>query len=513
MRLVGSCRTEYAAVTLFAALVGGAEGLVHPLLMKAIFDEAASRAEFARFVYLVLGYLALGLSINVSIYLLSLWQLKLDNKIVKQVSDRLLRAYFSKDYRDVLREGSGYYVSRIRSDVKDGVIPMLALVRTTAVKAVTFVALVSVLIFISWQAFLILSAIIPIATVVSLLVGKKIRGLTSMERDKEAVLLDALSKSVGAFKMVCSFGLGARTLGTFSARMDEVLDTGYRKFRVIRLLQGASDLTMVVSDVCSIFVGALFVFRRQMSFGSFIAFMNAFWRSATTLIEIFRQWAELHSHAATVSRVVAFIDEPPAAPYHRTGNAVAANGIGYGYDATPVISDFSMRLEPGNRALIVGQNGTGKTTLANILSGYLSPSQGQLELPARISAVTLPALFPPIKVRELGADAGLLGLFGIDEPEILDAYPDQLSAGQQQKLSLALALSQDADLYVLDEPLSNLDVRSRPIAMREIQHRTHGRILVVIMHGAEEYHSLFDRVLILGEDAALAQPHSAAVTG
>ncbi len=512
MLVLGKFRTEYSAVTLCAALVGGVEGLLHPLLMKAIFDEASSRGDFGHFVYLVLGYLTLGLTLNISIYLLSLWQMKLENKVVRQVSGNLLRAYFTKDYRDVLREGDGSYVSRIRSDVKDGVVPMLNLVRTITVKAVTFFALISVLIFISWQAFLILAAIIPIATMTSIVVGKKIRGLTAIERDKEAVLLNALTKSVAAFKMVCSFNMAPKTLSAFSRNMDDALDSGYKKFRVIRLLQGASDLTMVISDVCSIFIGALFVFRKQMTIGSFIAFMNAFWRSATTLIEIFRQWAELHSHAATLSRVVAFMNEAPAVPYHRTGRAVSATAISYSYDANPLISGFSMHLQPGESALIVGQNGSGKTTLANILAGYLSPSQGQLELPARISAVTLPVMFPPIKVRDLGADNDLLGLFGIDEPEIHDAYPDQLSAGQQQKLSLAMALSQDADLYILDEPLANLDVHSRSIAMKEIQRRTDDKMLVIIMHGAEEYYSTFDRVHMLGEGASYAAPKDAAVT-
>lgn len=513
MLILGKFRVEYAAVTLCAALAGGAEGLIHPLLLKAIFDEASNRDDFGRFVYLVLGYLALGLTINISIYLLSLWHLRLDNKIVRQVSDDLLRAYFTKDYRDVLRDGEGAYVARIRSDVKDGVVPMLALVRTIIVKAVTFVALISVLVFISWQAFLILAAIIPIATLTSILVGKKIRALTTVERDKEAALMTALTKSVGAFKMVGSFSLIPKTLNAFSTRMDDLLNSGYSKFRVVRMLQGASDLTMVISDVCSIFVGALFVFKKQMTIGSFIAFMNAFWRSATTLIEIFKQWAELHGHAATLVRVVDFMQDLPSPSAHRTGNMVSAAAIGYSYDTNPVISGFSMRLAPGDSALIIGHNGSGKTTLANILAGYLSPSHGELELPARISAITLPVLFPPIKVRDLEADKHLLKVFGIDEPDIHDAYPEQLSAGQQQKLSLALALSQDADLYILDEPLSNLDVRSRSIAMKEIKRITSDRILVIIMHGSEEYHSMFDQVHVLGEDASQAGPQSIAISG
>jgi ATP-binding cassette subfamily B protein len=496
---------------LCGAASSGAEALLHPLLMRAIFDTVSTHADFSRFIYLVFGYLALGLSLNGLGYLLSLWEVKLDNKIVAHASTALLGAYFDKNYRDVLRDGSGYYVARIRSDVKDGLVPMLALVRKISASVVMFVTLIAVLIFISWQAFLILSAIIPVATLVTIVVGKKIRGLTILERDQEASLLDTLTKSVNAFKLVCTFKLAPRTLDTFATSMDFVLDSGYRKFRVLRLLQGASDLTMVISDVCSIFVGALFVFRKQMTIGSFIAFMNAFWRSATTLIGIFQQWAELQSHSATVNRLVAFLQQRPGRPQYRVGSAVCATAVSYGYGAEPILSNFSMRVAPGTRALIVGQNGSGKTTLANILAGYLTPSAGQLELPARISAVTLPVQFPPLTVRALRVDPELLALFQIDQSDILEAYPDQLSAGQQQKLSLALALAQDADLYVLDEPLANLDLASRAIAMAEIWRRTEGRTLVMIMHGAGEYTTMFDQVQTLGSAASNAPALEAAL--
>ncbi len=177
----------------------------------------------------------------------------------------------------------------IRSDVKDGVVPMLSVARTTLTQAVTFVALIAALLIISWRAFLVLMAIIPIATTVSVLVGRRIRELTVVERDREAELVSLLTRAVSAFKMVCTFGLGPRTVQAHDRSLREVLDSTYQRFRVVRTLQGASDLTMVISDVCSIFVGALFVFRQQMTLGSFIAFMNAFWRSATTLIGIFKK--------------------------------------------------------------------------------------------------------------------------------------------------------------------------------------------------------------------------------
>ena len=241
MLLLGEYRARYAVLLLFGAAISGAGGMLHPLLIRAIFDTVAVRADFGQFVYLVLGYLALGLSANGGNYLLALWERKLDNKIVARASTDLLDAYFRQDYSAILREGSGYYVARIRSDVKDGLVPMLALVRKLCGSCVLFASLVGVLLFISWQAFLTLAAIIPVATIVSLVVSKKIRGLTILERDQEARLLDVLTRSISAFKLVCTFRMIPATLDTVAGSMTHVLDSGFLKFRVLRRLREELD--------------------------------------------------------------------------------------------------------------------------------------------------------------------------------------------------------------------------------------------------------------------------------
>ncbi|MGH8038714.1 MAG: ABC transporter transmembrane domain-containing protein [Stenotrophomonas sp.] len=478
-------------MAIVAAVIGAAEGLIHPLLIKAILDEASLRGDFARLMYLVLGYLVLGLSLNAGSYVTSLWQQRLDNRIVRRVSEDLLRIFYEERYDDFLRNGVGYYVSRIRSDVKDGLVPMLALVRGVAVKVSMFVALVAALLCISWQAFAVLATIIPLATTVSLLVGKRIRCLTSTEREKEADVMGILTKAVGSMKMVGTFRLEGKTLRSFDSGMHGLLDMGYRRYKVVRTLQGASDLTMVISDVCSIFVGALFVFQKKMTFGSFIAFMNAFWRAATTLIAIFKHWAELQSYGATVHRISEFLRSREMIEFSPS-DSVLVEKLCFSYGETSVLNDVSITIAPGRRVLITGDNGSGKTTFANILARHLQPTAGRVSLPARISSSTLPLTFPPLPVKELGADIRLLKAFAVGSPCIMDAYPDQLSAGQQQKVALAMALSMDADLYVLDEPLANLDAGAQKVAMEWIMAITKDRTLVMIMHGGRQYRDLFD---------------------
>jgi len=508
-RMLGATRRQYWTALSCNCVVAGSETIIHPLLVKEIFDGVNQGTELNRFLMLVFAYLLLGVTLNIVGYYLSLWQMRVDNKIVADTSSRILYAYYGKNYGDVLREGSGYYLSRIRSDVKDGLVPMLALVRRTVVSAVMFVGLISVLLILSWQAFAILAVLIPVATWVSIKVSTRIRHLAIVERDNEAKLMGILTKSVDALKMVRTYTMIPQTLDKFNKTMGETLESGYRKQQVVRRLQTASDLTMSVSDACSIFVGALLVLKKQMTIGAYFSFMNAFWRSATTLIQIFSLSADLHALGAVVNRLASFMNDHGTTPSCKNGTAVRASEICFSYADNKVVCDFSIDVEPGTRLLIVGNNGSGKTTLANILAGYLSPSSGDLQLPPKISAATLPVFFPPIKVRDLGIKADLLKQFAVDKPDILDSFPDQLSAGQQQKISLALSLSKEADLYVLDEPLANLDVNSRDIAMRAIWERTDGKILVMIMHASVEYYSKFDQVRVLGDDSGLEYEQTA----
>jgi ABC-type bacteriocin/lantibiotic exporter with double-glycine peptidase domain len=492
--LLGEKRLNYALLTLCMAAVSGAEAALHPLLMKAIFDAVSTHKDYQDFIILGIYYLFLGIFSNLFGYLISLWQIRIDNVIIANVTSSMLNSYYNKSYERVLKKGDGYYVARIRSDINDGLAPILITVRNLIISIFTFIILITLLIYVSLEAFLMLSVIIPISTAITIIVGRKIREFTNIERDMEAVLIDILTKSVSAFKMVNIFTLSSKTLKVFSSTLDNALESKFQKLRVVSGLQTVGDLTMVVSDVCSIFVGGLLVIRNQLSLGSFIAFMNAFWRSTTTLVSIFNTWAQLHGYIAIVDRITAFIQNETKALNYDIGDKVEACSIGFSYENKPVIKGFNLAIQPGQKLLILGKNGSGKTTLANILSGLLPQEGGSMTLPKSVSALTLPIRFPPMMVKELPAELTLLTALRVSSDEILNSRPEDLSAGQQQKIALAVALSKSADLYILDEPLANLDTESSAIAMAEIVQKTKGRMLAVIMHDADIYKSFFDDV-------------------
>jgi ABC-type multidrug transport system ATPase subunit len=90
---------------------------------------------------------------------------------------------------------------------------------------------------------------------------------------------------------------------------------------------------------------------------------------------------------------------------------------------------------------------------------------------------------------------GMLASLGLTNPEILSSPVDALSAGEPQKIAILLMLSTDAAFYLIDEPLSNLDVDSRPVIINLILKKTKEKTLIVIMHGFEEYYHHFDRLI------------------
>jgi subfamily B ATP-binding cassette protein MsbA len=493
-RLLGPFRFESTCLLFASSVLAASEGILHPLLIKAIFDEIGTSRDFRRFVVLVISYLALGLFVNFGTTGAALWSKSLENRLVKTMSRRLLEAYYQKEYASVLQNGYGYFVNRVYGDVREGLVPLLSLVQLTIKQSVLLLSLLLVLLYLSWQAFLFLVIIIPISSTIGALLGRRIKALTSQEREQEGAVQAILNKALGAFRMVKVFNLLPLTAPACEHRLGEYLSTSYRRYRITQVFQGLNDLTMVTSDFLSMFVGALFVLRGALTFGGFVAFVNTFWRAVTTLMQLFNRMADFHTYGAIAGRIESFLSTTENV-YYRKGRLPSVSKLGFSYDDKPILKNFSLQLSPGERVVIVGPNGCGKTTLANILSGYLAPSEGDIVLPDRISSVTLPISFPPLKVKDLVGDASLLSAFRLQDPAVQEAFADELSAGQQQKLALSLALSQEADLYIIDEPLANLDPESRDIAINLILERTTNKILILVMHGSEEYHKLFDRVI------------------
>ena len=193
-----------------------------------------------------------------------------------------------------------------------------------------------------------------------------------------------------------------------------------------------------------------------------------------------------------------------------------------GYEA---VRDFSLRIGAGELMVLVGPSGSGKSTVLRLLAGLEEISAGTLRIEDQVANTWSPqarnvamvfqdyALYPnmtvqgnlefPLKMRKLkGAEikrrvgwaAELLSL-----GEVLSRLPGQLSGGQRQRVAMGRALVREPSVFLLDEPLSNLDPKLRGQVRREIgglQRRT-GTTMVYVTHDQMEAMTLGRRIAVL----------------
>jgi len=195
------------------------------------------------------------------------------------------------------------------------------------------------------------------------------------------------------------------------------------------------------------------------------------------------------------------------------------------YGKLTVLNGVTEKVMTGEFFVVLGPSGEGKTTLLRILAGIESPDKGKIILDGQDITDKPPekrnlamvfqnyALYPnmtvkdniafPLKMRKMKREEiedkvmKVAKLLGIDK--ILDKKVTQISGGQQQRVALARAIVREPSYFLLDEPLSNLDARTRTIArgeLKRIQKELKGTFIYVT-HDQKEALSLADRVAVL----------------
>ncbi len=209
-----------------------------------------------------------------------------------------------------------------------------------------------------------------------------------------------------------------------------------------------------------------------------------------------------------------------------------------GYGARTVLQPATFEIPAGAVTALIGPNGSGKSTLLNAIAGLLPARSGRLEVPARAQrggvAYVLQATdvneYLPLTVHEtvtMGryATTGLLGRLGPTDRDAVDAAMaalditdlarrslHELSGGQQQRVFVAQGLAQGAEMLLLDEPITGIDMVSRQHILDAIDaERAAQRTVVVSTHDLGDA-SAADHVLLLAGRVVASGPPAAVLT-
>lgn len=212
--------------------------------------------------------------------------------------------------------------------------------------------------------------------------------------------------------------------------------------------------------------------------------------------------------------------------------AIQLKNIVKNYGATQVVKNINLDIEDGEFVVLVGPSGCGKSTTLRMIAGLEQATSGDIVIGDRVVNDVEPqhrniamvfqnyALYPHKSVREnivfalrrqkIAEDEIQRRLKDISEmlqlEALLDRKPADLSGGQRQRVAMGRAIIRNADVFLFDEPLSNLDAKLRGHMRTEIGkiHNKFGRTSVYVTHDQVEAMTLADKVVVL-HDGHIAQ--------
>lgn len=216
-------------------------------------------------------------------------------------------------------------------------------------------------------------------------------------------------------------------------------------------------------------------------------------------------------------------------------NAIAIKHLTVAYDAKPVLWNANVTFKKEKLTAIVGPNGAGKSTLVKTMLDFIEPVTGNVvysiddkieqeyakvknhiayvpqnntvdwDFPATVHDVVLMGRYGHLgwfkRPSKKDKDIAKQMLLKVGMPTFASRQISQLSGGQRQRVFLARALAQEADVYIMDEPLAGVDMKTERIIMKLLRGLVeHEKTVLVIHHDLQTVKEYFDEVIFLNQE-------------
>jgi ABC-type multidrug transport system fused ATPase/permease subunit len=537
------------AVLIAGMVVGIALSLVYPLLFRDIVDDVIGGGAHERLLPLaglILAATTTGVALSAAAGYMQTW-----------VTSRVLVDLRLELFTHLQRLGPAFFARRRLGDILSRMGGDLGELQSVATGTllnvlgsfITLVAVVSALSVLQPLLLLIGGAFVPVAVVLLVLLRPIIRRLSLRIRERNSDISHHMLESLQAIRTVRAHGLAGREADRFEAHNLSLVRAVLRFSLLNSGSAGLFQVLVTANLLAVLVVGVGMVGDGTLSTGDLLAFLLFQQRLYGPLQGLSGTYVNLQRASAPVARVFELLDARPLGdgepgkltPEEFRGEVVFEN-VGFAYGPGRVVLDgVGFEVAPGTTTAVVGPSGVGKSTLVDLLFGFLPPQRGrilvdgvvldQLDMSAvlpRISMVTQqPALFdaslrdnlrwlePSAEDDDIWPLLERVGMgdFVRDLPEGLDTPLGdrgvRLSAGQRQRVGLARALLRRPTLLVLDEVTAALDWESDQVVVQALeQRRAEGLTTLVITHRLSlSTHA--DQVVVLDQSrVAETGPHA-----
>ena len=388
---------------------------------------------------------------------------------------------------------------------------------------------------------------IPIVILPIVFIGRKLEKTSRSSQDRVADVGTIISETLGAMKIVQSFGQERREYERFGQKVDETFETAKKRIRLRALLTSIVIGLIFGGIITLMWGGANAVSSGSMTGGTILLFVLVGGMVAGSFGALTEVYGDLVRGSGAAGRLAEFLREIPeiAAPDNPITlpspprGQISFNNINFRYPTRPetlALKDFSLKVTPGETVAVVGPSGAGKSTLFQLAQRFYDPESGSV----RLDGVSLPST-DPAEIRKRMAfvpqdtilfaasarDNLRYGNWNASDEQIWEAANQanatefletlteglntflgedgaRLSGGQRQRIAIARAILRDAPILLLDEATSALDAKSEKLVQDALDKLMLNRTTIVIAHRLATVRSA-DRIIVMEEGQIVEQ--------
>ncbi|MDO5787317.1 MAG: ABC transporter ATP-binding protein [Phascolarctobacterium sp.] len=507
---------------MFGSCCAAVMDLLFPILVRQMLNEAIPNGNLRMLVQWAGALLLLYVANFALLFGINYYGHVMSMHIENDMRRDLFGHIEAMSFRFFDNARTGQLLSRITSDIVEVSELTFRGPNDVFVCGISMVGTIAVMLYMNPLLGGLISALLLVKTVHTVVINKKMKACFRRSRQKAGEVSAQAEEALSGIRLTKAFANEELELGRFMAKSKELMEVRQSSFGILSYFSGMVNFFTNFTNLAVLVCGGWLISRGQLTYSDFVAFflyVNLFMKPILRLMvftEMYqRGMAGFQRFQEMMATPVEICDAPNAITSGEVAGHITFENVCFSYlEGSPILKNFSLEIEPGQKVAFVGATGAGKSTLANLLLRFYEPQGGRILLDGRdikeyqqsflrrniglvqqdVFLFSDSARFNIAYANGDATDAEVeqaARLAAADEfiQRLPEGYATKvgergvkLSGGQKQRLSIARAFLKNPPVLVLDEATSALDNKTEQLIQGSLDFLAKNRTTLIIAH-------------------------------